>query len=199
MNQTRHWRLAMKAVILLFVVVGCEGQGHEAGPASNFSPTRAQSPATGGAAPTKLALLIGINDYLSPQISPLAGSINDVEDMLQVLTTKFEFPRENIKVLKNAEATHANIIAAIQNHLIARAKEGDIVVVQYSGHGALVPDPSGKKISGLDGTIVPYDSRQGNVFDIRGMELHGLLLQLARKTKNVTFILDACHSGNVVR
>src|SRR5262249_22102004 len=50
-------------------------------------------------------------------------------------------------------------------------------------------------------TIVPYDSRdpQGKVFDISGAELHGLLVQLAQKTQNVTFILDSCHSGTLVR
>src|SRR5438093_12788700 len=37
-------------------------------------------------------------------------------------------------------------------------------------------------------TIVPYDSRdlEGRVFDISGAELHGLLLQLAANTKNIT-------------
>src|SRR5262249_3649933 len=39
----------------------------------------------------------------------------------------------------------------------------------------------------------------GKVFDISGAELHGLLVQLAQKTQNVTFILDSCHSGTLVR
>jgi hypothetical protein len=134
-------------------------------------------------------------------VSRLDGSINDVEDMRQVLTTKFEFPPDNILVLKDAQATHAAIIEAIQTHLIAKAQPGDIVVFDYSGHGSQMKDVTGKKISGLDETIVPYDSRdpEGKVFDISGAELHGLLLQLAAKTKNVTFILDSCHSGTLVR
>ena len=203
MNQSRHRARAIGVLILL--VVACARLALALLASSDsFSPTEvpavlAQSPAaTGGAAPTKLALLIGINKYASPEISPLAGSFNDVDDMLQVLTTKFEFARENIKVLKGPEATHANIIAAIQN-LIAKAKAGDNVVVEFSGHGSIVADPSGKKISGLDETLVSYDSRQGNVFDITGRELHPLLVQLSQKTKNVTFILDACHSGGMVR
>ncbi|HXJ93693.1 MAG TPA: caspase family protein [Terriglobia bacterium] len=159
-------------------------------------------PAGAPSAPTKLALLVGINNYKYPDaVSPLAGSINDVEDMRQVLTTKFEFPPENVLVLKDAEATHAAIINAIQTHLIAKAHPGDIVVFDYSGHGSQMKDVTGKMISGLDETIVPYDSRdpEGKVFDISGAELHGLLLQLAAKTKNLTFILDSCHSGTLVR
>jgi hypothetical protein len=191
MKTRRFWQITMTAMILLFVA-----RTPQPAVANNAAP--AQS----AAGPTKLAVLVGINDYKYPdRVSPLAGSLNDVEDMLQILTTKFEFPRENILVLKNAEATHDGIIAAIRNQLIAKAKSGDIVVFHYSGHGSQMKDVTGKKISGLDETIVPYDSRdpQGKVFDISGAELHGLLLQLAQKTQNVTFILDSCHSGTLVR
>ena len=159
-----------------------------------------QSPSTH--TPTKLALLIGINDYQHPeQVSPLAGSLNDVEDMRQVLIGKFEFPSENILVLKDSQATHAGIIDAIRTHLIAKAQAGDIVVIHYSGHGSQMRDVTGKMISGLDETLVPYDSRdpEGKVFDISGAELHPLLVQLAAKTTNLTFILDSCHSGTLVR
>src|SRR5258708_30180212 len=161
-----------------------------------------QSSSSSTHTPTKLALLVGINDYQHPeQVSPLAGSINDVEDMRQVLIGKFEFPPENILVLKDSEATHAGIVNALQTHLIAKAQAGDIVVFHYSGHGSQMKDVTGKQISRLDETIVPYDSRdpEGKVFDISGAELHALLVQLAAKTNNVTFILDSCHSGTLVR
>jgi hypothetical protein len=153
-------------------------------------------------APSKRELLVGINNYKYPtRVSPLAGSINDVEDLKSVLIGKFDFPPDNVLVLKDAQATHAAIISAIETHLIAKAGPGDIVVFQYSGHGSQMKDTTGKKISGLDESIVPYDSRdpEGKVFDISGAELHGLLLQLAAKTKNITFILDSCHAGTLVR
>jgi hypothetical protein len=154
------------------------------------------------AGPSKYALLVGINNYQYPTaVSPLAGSVNDVEDMRLLLIGKFGFPAENILVLTNAQATHAAIVNAIKTQLIARARQGDIVVFHYSGHGSQMKDVSGSMASGLDETIVPYDSRdpQGKVFDISGAELHPLLVQLASKTSNVTFILDSCHSGMLVR
>ena len=47
-----------------------------------------QTPAPSGK-PTKRALLIGINNYKYPdRVSPLAGSLNDVEDMRQLLDRK---------------------------------------------------------------------------------------------------------------
>ncbi len=160
------------------------------------------SPVVASNAPHKLALLVGINNYkYSDKISALGGSLNDVHDMRQVLIGKFEFAPENILVLTDSQATHAAIINAIQTHLIAKAQPGDIVVFHYSGHGSQMKDVTHKMINGVDETIVPYDSRDpaGTVFDISGAELHPLLLQLAKKTKNLTFILDSCHSGTLVR
>lgn len=159
-------------------------------------------PAAPSAKPTKRALLVGINNYKYPdRISPLAGSLNDVEDMRQVLIGKFEFAPENILILQDSQATHAELMSAIQTHLIAKSQPGDIVVFHYSGHGSQMKDVTGKTISGVDETIVPYDSRDpdGKVFDISGAELHAALVQLAAKTRNVTFILDSCHSGTLVR
>lgn len=154
------------------------------------------------AKPTKRALLIGINNYKYPDRVPsLAGALNDVEDMREVLIGKFEFPPQNILVLKDSQATHAQIMNAIQTYLIAKTEPGDIVVFHYSGHGSQMTDLTGKMINGLDETIVPYDSRdpEGKVFDISGAELHLSLVRLAEKTKNVTFVLDSCHSGTLVR
>ncbi len=202
----REHGLMLLAVV--FAILSCAGgtkgnpAEHGAQPGAAAVPVASLPPAGSPGGPVKLALLIGIDKYLhADRISPLAGSINDVEDMRQVLIGKFEFPPENIMVLTDSQATHAAIIAAIQNHLIAKARPNDIVVFQFSGHGSQMKDVTGKMINGMDQTIVPYDSRDpaGKVFDIPGSELHPLLLQLARKTKNVTFILDSCHSGTLVR
>src|SRR5262245_66461495 len=58
-----------------------------------------QNPAGNVQGPQKWALLVGINNYKYPdRVSPLAGSINDVEDMQALLISKFEFPRENVLV-----------------------------------------------------------------------------------------------------
>src|SRR5258708_65969 len=115
-----------------------------------------QSSSSSTPTPTKLALLVGINDYQHPeQVSPLAGSLNHVEDMRQVLIGKFEFPPENILVLKDSQATHAGIIDAIRTHLIANAQAGDIVVIHYSAHGAQLKDVTCKMITAPTHTRVP--------------------------------------------
>lgn len=146
-------------------------------------------------------MLVGINSYKYPDRVPsLAGAINDVEAMKEVLAGRFDFPRENLATLKNEQATHAAIVAGIQQ-LIAKAKPDDIVVFYYSGHGSQLTDTSGDETDGMDETLVPYDSRDParKVFDISDDELNGLFLQLSSKTKNLTVILDSCHSGTGLR
>jgi caspase domain-containing protein/subtilase family protein len=148
------------------------------------------------AAGKKLALLVGIDDYSA--VTHLHGCINDVETMKAVLVGKFDFPPENVVMLRNAEATRKGMLQALRN-LIDRAAAGDIVVFHYSGHGSRMRDANSDEADGWDETIVPQDSRTPGVFDISDDELNALLADLGRKTRNVTFILDSCHSGTASR
>src|SRR6266496_985705 len=154
---------------------------------------------TAARVPTKWALLIGIDRYRSPEVNPLRGAANDVERMKHLLVTKFEFPEQNVMVLTNEQATHAAIVRAIQQHLIANAQKGDIVVIHFSGHGSQMRDISGDETDGMDETLVANDSRLPNIFDISDDEINGLLTKLGEKTDNVTLILDSCHSGTGMR
>jgi len=188
----------MYTAIPFFMMVGslfCNPTNHDVVP-----PTPPVDTVRTPGAPLKLALLVGINDYKSKTISDLDGCVNDVESMKATLIGKFGFHEENILILKDSAATHAHIVEAIQNHLINRAQENDIVVFHYSGHGSQMQDaPGGDEIDGWDETIVPYDSRQGGIYDITDDEMNGLLSRLSRKTKNITWILDSCHSGTAVK
>jgi hypothetical protein len=152
--------------------------------------------------PTKWALLVGIDKYRhTNKFSNLDGCVNDVENLKTLLTGKFGFPPAHVLVLTDSAATHDGIVAAFKKHLIANAQAGDIVVFHYSGHGSQMKDVSGDELDGLDETIVPHDSRDpaGKVFDISDDEINGLLQELSKKTKNITFIFDSCNSGTVAR
>ena len=159
--------------------------------------TRSVPPST--REPQKWALLIGIDEYASDEVTDLRGTVNDVKLVETVLTTRFGFPQDHVQVLINSEATHGGIVQAVRNHLIANAKADDIVVLHYSGHGSQMRDISGDEIDGWDETLVPHDSRTPNVFDITDDELNGLLDELARQCRNITLILDSCHSGTGMR
>jgi hypothetical protein len=148
--------------------------------------------------PKKLALLVGIDQYET--VSDLDGCVNDVENMKGLLRDKFGFAEEDIKVLANEQATRQAILDAFQQHLIARARQGDIVVFHYSGHGSQMKDAAGgDEPDQYDETIVPQDSRTADVYDIPDDSINALLKLLSEKTENVTFIFDSCHSGTVAR
>jgi hypothetical protein len=161
----------------------------------------------------KWALLIGINEY--PKLAAqyhLHGCLNDVAAIEQLLTSsQFLFPRENIVRLTSPAgdsaqlATRANILAAFESHLTGnhRIRNGDVVVIYYSGHGSQIPDEEGDEEDGYDETIVPCDSgnrtSRKEVLDISDDEIAIMLEQLGQRTQNINLIFDSCHSGTVTR
>ncbi|MBO0349114.1 caspase family protein [Phormidium pseudopriestleyi FRX01] len=155
--------------------------------------------------PRKLALLIGINDYFQAKISPLRGCITDVELQRELLIHRFGFnPQDILMVTDNTpiKPTRAGLIEAVESHLIAQAKPGDVVVLHFSGHGAQVVNPYnplGNPRERLNSTFVPSDRQtlieegQRTVSDIMGASL--FLWMSAINTENITVVLDSCHSG----
>jgi hypothetical protein len=154
----------------------------------------------------KLALLVGVNTYAE---KPLAGCVNDVALQYYLLVHRFGFSPQDIQVVTDADATRQGILEAFEEHLIAQAKPGDVVVFHYSGHGSQVADPDpiapNPDGSGLNGTFVPVDAglpqgypdEGGMVDDIMGHTL--FLLMSALQTENVTAVLDSCFSGGATR
>lgn len=151
----------------------------------------------------KLALLVGINQYsASDRLKPLLGCVNDVELQRQLLIHRFGFRDEDILMLTDAAATRQGILDGFENHLIAKAQAGDIVVFHFSGHGSQVKDKTpidpGYE---FNSTFIPVDAtgEVGAVQDIMGQTLFLLMYALRQKTENVVAILDSCHSGGGTR
>ncbi|NET44262.1 caspase family protein [Okeania sp. SIO2B3] len=150
--------------------------------------------------PRKLALLVGINNYINK--SKLYGCITDVELQKQLLIHRFGFqPADILSVTDDTEIkpTRDGILTAFEEHLIKQAKPGDVVVFHFSGHGSRVADKDKDEPDGLNSTFVPIDQtevkRDGRnlVSDIMGHTL--FLLMSAIDSENVTVVLDSCHSG----
>lgn len=178
----------------------------------------------------KLALLVGINQYPAP-ISSLSGCANDVRLQYELLVHRYGFNPQDILIVTDglaapsldlaardiiAPATRQNIVNAFRDHLVDQAKEGDVVIFHYSGHGAYVTDPypidyatspayldlaGYQGFEGFNGTLVPTDVFSPDsdevVNDIMGSTL--FLLSAAVNTDNFTMVLDSCHSGGGVR
>lgn len=161
-------------------------------------------------APQALALLIGIDDYAPADDQPipsLRGAVRDVALVRGLLVDRFGFAADDVAVLTDAAATHAAIVRAFHDHLIARAGPDTRVVIWFSGHGSQIPDPSGRDLAQADGdlpahdqTLLAHDSRAGanhGSFDVTDDELHSLLAALP--ARDVLLVTDCCHSGGVLR
>lgn len=147
----------------------------------------------------KRALLIGVNDYIKgPEEWHLRGCENDVAMTRQLLTDKFGFPPQNIKTLLSGEATAQNILQAIQDWLVTPAKPDDIVYFHFSGHGSQTTDRQGDEEDGYDELICPTDMQQGQLASIiTDDQLKQAFSRIP--ARNVTIVLDACHSGTGTR
>jgi hypothetical protein len=138
----------------------------------------------------KYALCIGINDYPGTD-SDLAGCVNDANDWAGTLKSH-EFTVEKII---NKNATGKAIRDGI-GALVAKAKSGDLIVIQYSGHGSYVPDVDGDEPDGTDECLCPYDVRsKGPITDDELFDLYSSSHPGAR----ILMISDSCHSGTVAR
>ena len=147
------------------------------------------------------ALLVGINNYLSPDVSNLSGTQKDLGDMQDYIQSNYNGFEKKIEVLKDEDATRANIIKSFEQHL-GEAQEGDIVLFYYSGHGSWGKtnqaffkfDPDEREEG-----LVCHDSRVDNQFDLADKEMAVLLNYVARNNAEVVLLVDSCHSGSVTR
>lgn len=136
----------------------------------------------------KKALCIGINDYPGTQ-NDLRGCVNDCMGWATILQTKFGF--SNVKTLTNSQATIQAVKQEMTN-LVVGSKDGDVLVITYSGHGSTVADANNDEADGKDETLYLYN---GNLIDD---EIKDILQKLPKGVR-LTIVSDSCHSGTVTR
>lgn len=174
--------------------------------------TTATPPPTPVVRPPRRALLIGIDDYSASGIQrrsglrpadsrgwpPLRGAVRDVDHLREMLVLRYGFQPGAIVTLRNQQATRDAIVQAIEEHLIAPAAKGDVVLFYYAGHGSQVENSLSSELDKLDESIVPADSKLG-VPDIRDKELAVLFNRILDRDARLTVVFDSCHSGSVTR
>ncbi len=189
---------------------------------------------------TRRALLIGINTYQPAgtqaehpagciygrcelgAFENLAGSVNDAQSMVDLLTgPKFGFPADKVVLLTNpaaprprsgvvvlpaSQTTRDGILAAMQKYLVDLPQRGDTVVFYDASHGSLRINSKGSKLQVLvngkllhaDSTLVPSDAYKGG-FDVRDREMTRIFNAALDKGVHLTAIFDSCHSGGATR
>ncbi len=164
--------------------------------------------------PGPKALLIGCTKYTNLGSSAtLRGPANDVQLMKKLLTTQFNFLDSNIIVLsENAgdrQPTKANIESAF-DHIATQCEQGEHFVFFFAGHGSQVPDQrpasdQDPEPDGFDEVLLPCDTERWNADRkilrniILDDELRGWLQKVVARGSIPWVVVDACHSGTVVR
>ena len=130
------------------------------------------------------ALCIGIDDYPGR-----ARLLYCVADSLawQATLERLGFA---VEPLLNREATYQGILDAI-HRTVRGARAGDVVVIQYSGHGIQFHDANGDEVDAKDEALVPVDS--AHQYFVSDDELWEALQAVADGVELYVF-MDCCHS-----
>jgi uncharacterized caspase-like protein len=135
----------------------------------------------------KYALLIGINEYSDPRIPDLAGCLEDIRLMKEVLIRKFGFRDEDFHILTDSAATRQNIINEFQDLAVNHAQY-DTVLIHFSGRGE-TGDSDVYLV--VHDTVLSTDQETSNA--ITAKELHDLMVCIP--VRNKIIILDT-HANN---
>jgi len=176
-KSTHYFRLSTLILIILFSVTNVYAENH--------------------------ALLIGIANY---HIKPLSGPINDVTLLKSILTEKWSFKKDNIKLILNKAGTKKNILAGIKS-LYKNSKPGDNIFIYMSGHGTSARDKSfNSPLPTTSGAFIPIDienlKSKSEIIKhliIGRTDLKPLLQKFDNNGRHVFVAIDACYSGNTVR
>jgi hypothetical protein len=148
------------------------------------------------------ALLVGIDEYVSP-VPPLRGCVNDIMAIKEYLEGRISKDgyKLHLRTLLNQDATRQAIIEGFQQHLCQASSE-DVAFFCYAGHGSQEQAPEEFWVlepDRLNETLVCYDSRTPEGWDLADKELAKLIALVAAKNPHMTIILDCCHSGSGTR
>lgn len=138
--------------------------------------------------PNRYAVIIGANEYSDKRITPLDACENDAKKLYEILTDPKIgfFPKDNVQLLIG-EKVKSSLVKDALDQLGKKSTPNDIVLVFFSGHGA------------IDERQRPYWIMQDT--DIDKLRATGLaeneLSNLFSDIKSTRFIIiiDACYSA----
>ncbi len=141
--------------------------------------------------PKYYALLIAVEEYQDPAISPLSEPIKDANLLKNVLIEKYTFKPENVELLKNP--TFEEMEVAFES-LRDKISEKDNLLVFYAGHGYF--DESTNR-----GFWLPSDAQDIKKKNLSKWFRNSALVENlgAIKSRHTLLIADACFSGQIFK
>ena len=143
------------------------------------------------------AVVVGISDYQDPEISDLQFADKDAEAFANFLHSSAggSLDAAHLTLLTNNQATGGNMMKAL-DELPKKVKEGDQVIIYFSGHGDVET-----RYFDEQGYLLCYDCNS-KVYQMGGAfrlsDLNGIITKLSVENKaKVLVITDACHAGKL--
>jgi hypothetical protein len=145
----------------------------------------------------KYAVVVGLSQFKDPNVTPLKYTVSDAKSFYQFLTSEQggAFPKKNVLMLSDADATKVNLEDAFKNFLPKNAGKDDTVVLFFAGHGTPDTDLSGRSDDGMEKYLVPYDADLQRIAAtcIPMSEFSQIFSSI--RSRRVVFFLDTCFSG----
>lgn len=158
-------------------------------------PVRPDTTERPGPIKNRYGLVVGIGKFKYP-ISPLQYAVTDAHNFYNYLVDprKGGFPRQNVTLLTNEQATRDRIVDAL-NRIRNVAERDDLVVIYFSSHGA-PPD------KGAATNIVTYDTNPTPPPNIWWTSLNEKILKEFidnLRALRLVMILDTCYSNGAYK
>jgi len=139
------------------------------------------------------AVVVGINDY--PRLPKLKYAVNDAEAFYRLLVEENRVPAENVTLLTNEQASLVNLRSTLGTRIKNAARENDMVIIFFAGHGATERDAASLDGDGLEKYLLPFDTDPADLYTTAmPMVEVGRILNRIR-SERLVFIADACYSG----
>ena len=128
---------------------------------------------------------------------------DDAREFARIMGERLGIPQANIRLILGNQATRRGFQDALQ-WLASKTQPEDLVIIYFSGHGTLIPDPPGiHHPDGLSAAFVCYHEKQKLTLDdpdiksilLPGPEFAALLKDVPARRR--VFVVDSCHSGSI--
>ena len=83
------------------------------------------------------------------------------------------------------------------HRLAEHTTSSDLVIIYFSGHGAVGKDRTGMNLMALDEYILPWDTQRGKLYTAISDDMLGYLLSMI--TAKTILIFDSCYSGGAAK
>ncbi|MEK7474147.1 MAG: SUMF1/EgtB/PvdO family nonheme iron enzyme [Candidatus Coatesbacteria bacterium] len=132
------------------------------------------------------AVVIGIDQYLNPNVPKLTGAVRDARTVAAALTAQ----GFTVTMLLDGQATRKRIMEVLGDELPNKLGKEDRVLVYFAGHG--VSTGEGDRALGY---LVPVDGDR-NRLRSSGLSMNELTAWFEDyPSKHVLYVADACYSG----